>query len=112
MSRPILVTGAHRSGTTWIGKMLALAPGIGYIHEPFSPVTAPGISSAPFDHFFTRVTAENEALYLPGLERTLRFEYGYRRAAAGAAEPRPRPCAPRRTRSRSRARGARTRGRS
>ena len=25
---PILVTGAHRSGTTWVGKMLALAPGV------------------------------------------------------------------------------------
>ncbi|MCL4528960.1 MAG: sulfotransferase [Chloroflexi bacterium] len=22
-SRPILVTGAHRTGTTWVGKMLA-----------------------------------------------------------------------------------------
>jgi len=75
---PILVTGAHRSGTTWIGKMLALAPGIGYIHEPFSPRTAPGISRAPFDNYYTRVTSENEAQYLPGLERTLRFEYGYR----------------------------------
>ena len=59
--------------------MLALAPGIGYIHEPFSPVTSAGISGAPFDHFYTRVTPENEALYLPHLERTLRFEYGYRR---------------------------------
>jgi hypothetical protein len=78
MSRPILVTGAHRTGTTWIGKMLALAPGVGYIHEPFSPLTPVGISSAPFDQFYTRVTAENEALYLPGLERTLRFEYGFR----------------------------------
>ena len=78
MNGPILVTGAHRSGTTWIGKMLALAPGIGYIHEPFSPRTAPGVSSAPFDEYYTRVTRENESLYLPGLERTLRFEYGYR----------------------------------
>ena len=26
--KPILVTGAHRSGTTWVGKMLALAPGV------------------------------------------------------------------------------------
>ena len=78
MSRPILVTGAHRSGTTWIGKMLGLAPGVGYIHEPFSPVTRPGTSSAPFADFYTRVTAENEADYLPGLTRTLRFEYGYR----------------------------------
>lgn len=79
MTRPILVTGAHRSGTTWIGKMLALAPGVGYIHEPFSPVTAAGISGAPFEHFFTRVTAENEAAYLPHLQRTLRFEYGFGR---------------------------------
>ncbi len=59
--RPILVTGAHRSGTTWIGKMLALAPGVGYVHEPFSPLTAPGISGAPFDRFFAYVTAENAA---------------------------------------------------
>ena len=91
MKPPILVTGAHRSGTTWIGKMLALAPGIGYIHEPFSPVTAPGISSAPFTDYYTRVDSTNEALYLPGLERTLRFDYGYRaqlpavRSPAGAA---------------------------
>ena len=77
-ARPILVTGAHRSGTTWVGKMLALAPGVAYIHEPFSPATAPGISSAPFDVYFTRITAENEARYLPQLERTLAFRYATR----------------------------------
>jgi hypothetical protein len=76
---PILVTGAHRSGTTWVGKMLALAPGTGYVHEPFSPVTDPGISGAPFDHFFTYVTAANAARYEPGLERTLAFDYDLRR---------------------------------
>ena len=32
---PILVTGAHRSGTTFVGKMLALPLNIGYVHEPF-----------------------------------------------------------------------------
>ena len=31
-----LVTGAHRSGTTWIGKMLAGDPAIGVIHEPLN----------------------------------------------------------------------------
>ena len=87
MNGPILVTGAHRSGTTWIGKMLALAPGVGYIHEPFSPVTAPGISSAPFDIFYTRVSPENEDRYLPGLERTLRFEYGYRAQLLAVRSP-------------------------
>src|SRR5690242_1511734 len=75
--RPILVTGAHRSGSTWVGKMLALAPGIGYIHEPFNPLTPAGMTSAPFDAFFVSVTPENQARYEPGLVRTLRFDYAY-----------------------------------
>ena len=73
--RPILVTGAHRSGTTWVGKMLKLAPGVGYLHEPFNPLTPPGMSSAPFDRFFVSVTPANEARYEAGLARTLRFGY-------------------------------------
>ena len=44
--KPILVTGAHRSGTTWAGKMLVLAPGVAYLHEPFSPHTSNGLSPA------------------------------------------------------------------
>ena len=74
--KPILVTGAHRSGTTWVGKMLALAPGVAYIHEPFNPRTAAGLSPARFDRYFTVVTSENEARYRPGLEQTVRFRYG------------------------------------
>jgi hypothetical protein len=72
---PILVTGAHRSGTTWVGRMLALAPGVSYVHEPFSPRTAAGLSPAGFDRYFTVVTSENEGRYRPGLERTLQFRY-------------------------------------
>jgi hypothetical protein len=75
-AKPILVTGAHRSGTTWVGKMLALAPGVAYIHEPFNPRTARGLSPAGFDRYFTVVTSENEARYRPGLEQTIRFRYG------------------------------------
>jgi hypothetical protein len=73
---PILVTGAHRSGTTWVGRMLALAPGVQYVHEPFNPRTAAGLSPARFDRYFTVVTRENEARYRPGLEQTIRFRYG------------------------------------
>jgi len=69
--RPILVTGAHRSGTTWVGKMLALAPGVGYVHEPFNP----RFSAGAFERYFTVVTAENEARYAPELERALSFRY-------------------------------------
>jgi Sulfotransferase family len=68
---PILVTGAHRSGTTWVGKMLALAPGVGYVHEPFNP----RFSAGRFDRYFTVVTRENEARYAPELERALTFRY-------------------------------------
>lgn len=37
-SRPILVTGTHRSGTTWVGEMLSLDRSVHYIHEPFAPM--------------------------------------------------------------------------
>ena len=58
--------------------MLAVAPGVAYIHEPFSPETRPGVNGAPFERYFTRVTAENESRYLPHLERTLAFRYDTR----------------------------------
>ncbi|MHA7865478.1 sulfotransferase [Flagellimonas marinaquae] len=32
----ILVTGSHRSGSTWVGQVLAKASGTRYIHEPFN----------------------------------------------------------------------------
>ena len=41
-ARPILVTGAHRSGTTWVGRMLAQAPNVLYIREPFNVTDPPG----------------------------------------------------------------------
>ena len=55
--------------------MLALAPGVSYIHEPFNPRTPAGLSPARFDRYFTVITQENEERYLPGLERTLAFRY-------------------------------------
>jgi hypothetical protein len=73
--KPILVTGAHRSGTTWVGKMLAVAPGVAYIHEPFSPRTPKGLSPAGFERYFTVVTRENESRYRSGLERSLALRY-------------------------------------
>lgn len=36
MDNFILVTGAHRSGTTWIGKMIDQSKRVFYIHEPFN----------------------------------------------------------------------------
>ena len=85
---PILVTGAHRSGTTWVGRMLALAPGVAYVHEPFNPRTPRGRSPACFERYFTVVSAENEGRYAEGLERTLRFRYGWREQLRALHRPR------------------------
>jgi hypothetical protein len=68
--------------------MLALAPCVGYIHEPFSPRTPAGISPAPFERYFTVVTSENEDRYLPGLERTLDFRYDVGAQLRAARGPR------------------------
>ncbi len=35
-NRPILVTGAQRSGTTWVGRTVAQHRGVRYVHEPFN----------------------------------------------------------------------------
>ncbi len=63
---PILVTGAHRTGTTWVGKMLAAGPGTAYISEPLNVLHRPGVLSAPVQHWYTYICSENEAQYLPG----------------------------------------------
>lgn len=86
--RPILVTGAPRSGTTWVGQMLARAPGVGYIHEPFNLTTDAGIAGRPFTHFFQYVTPETEDRYVAHLERTLRFSYDLRRQLPTVRSPR------------------------
>ena len=73
--KPILVTGSHRSGTTWVGKMLAATPSVGYIHEPFNLTHRPGICSAQFPYWFTYINEENESPYLLPLKKTLEFRF-------------------------------------
>lgn len=50
MKKPILVTGSHRSGSTWVGEVIAKSAEVDYIHEPFNL----GIKryDQPFDHWF------------------------------------------------------------
>ena len=72
---PILVTGAHRSGTTWIGKMLAASQNVAYISEPLNLWHRPGVMSAPVDHWYTYICPENETAFLPALQDTLAYRY-------------------------------------
>jgi hypothetical protein len=73
--RPILVTGAHRSGTTWVGKMLSTEDGVAYISEPLNVLHRCGVFRAPVKHWYTYITAENEAEYLPAFHELLDYDY-------------------------------------
>jgi len=70
-----LVTGAHRSGTTWVGKMLAAGGQAAYISEPLNVLHRPGVYAAPIHHWYTYICAENEADFLPALSQTLAYRY-------------------------------------
>jgi hypothetical protein len=72
---PILVTGAHRSGTTWIGKMLAVSGDIIYISEPLNVHHRPGVLQAPTKYWYTYISEENQSSFLPAFQDTIRFRY-------------------------------------
>lgn len=55
--------------------MLAAAPQIGYIKEPFHLQHRPGVCAARFERWFTYVTDENAGAYEAALARTLTFDY-------------------------------------
>jgi hypothetical protein len=79
---PILVTGAHRSGTTWVGKMLAATRQTAYISEPLNVLHRPAVFAAPISHWYTYIHTGNEAQYLPAYRKLLRLEYGLGRELA------------------------------
>ena len=72
---PILVTGAHRTGTTWVGKMLASSGEAAYISEPLNIWHRPGVLISPTRYWYTYLCQENEDEYLPGLLQTVKFRY-------------------------------------
>ncbi|HAV78194.1 MAG TPA: sulfotransferase family protein [Anaerolineae bacterium] len=75
IAHPILVTGAHRSGTTWAGKMLAADLQTGYISEPLNPFHRPGIFRAEVAHWYQYICKDNEGLFIDALRETLEFDY-------------------------------------
>lgn len=76
-SNPILVTGSHRSGSTWTGRIISAAPHVGYIHEPFNIGINTGVNPKPLDYWFRYISAENEEDYYPALNRVLHYEYPF-----------------------------------
>ncbi len=72
---PILITGAHRTGTTWVGKMLAASGESAYISEPLNIWHRPGVYSVPTTRWYTYICTENEGPYLDGFRQTFGFCY-------------------------------------
>lgn len=74
---PVLVTGAHRTGTTWVGKMLAASSTLTYISEPLNILHRPGVMRAQTLHWYMYICEENEAEYLDALKETLSYRYHF-----------------------------------
>ncbi|HEX2027137.1 MAG TPA: sulfotransferase [Nitriliruptorales bacterium] len=68
-TRPVLVTGTHRSGSTWIGGMLALSPRVHYVHEPFNPLHRRSWLRTPPHHRFFHQPPDRPGLYAEDLSR-------------------------------------------
>jgi hypothetical protein len=75
MNQPILVTGAHRSGTTWVGKMLSADRSTAYISEPLNVLHRRGVYRADVKHWYEYITEENEEKYLPAFRELFNFRY-------------------------------------
>jgi hypothetical protein len=75
MNQPILVTGAHRSGTTWVGRMLSADRGTAYISEPLNVTHRRGVYGAEVEHWYQYITEENEENYLPAFQQLFNFRY-------------------------------------
>lgn len=72
---PILVTGAHRTGTTWVGKMLAAGGQAAYISEPLNVWHRPGVMGAAVRHWYQYIDESNQEHFLPALRQTLAYKY-------------------------------------
>jgi len=73
--RPLLVTGAHRSGTTWVGRMLGADSQIAFISEPLNVLHRPGVLRAKVNHWYQYICGANENDFLPAFEELLDFRY-------------------------------------
>ncbi len=72
---PILVTGTHRSGTSWVGKMLAADALTAYISEPLNILHRPGVFHTGVKHWYQYICEDNEHEFLPAFEELLEFDY-------------------------------------
>jgi len=76
MKSPILVTGSHRSGTTWVGRMLCASGEACYVHELFN-VGLPGPRWMPksFPYWFFYIPVGHDTIYQSDLQKVMELRY-------------------------------------
>lgn len=72
---PLLVTGTHRSGTTWVGKMLAADSSTAYISEPLNVLHRPGVFHTKVTRWYQYICEDNQQEYLNSFKELLEFDY-------------------------------------
>ncbi|HBL10845.1 MAG TPA: hypothetical protein DD379_05465 [Cyanobacteria bacterium UBA11162] len=75
--KPILITGFHRSGTTWVGKMLAASPSVRFVAEPFNLNHSQCLCGHQFKYWFQYISSENESHFYTHLKHTLDLSYNF-----------------------------------
>ena len=79
--KDVFVTGAHRSGSSWIGKMLALGENICLRDEEIFHRYWE-LAKAPFEKMHAYICQENEHHYLPYVNRMVNNRFHLARAMA------------------------------
>ncbi len=59
MKKHILISGSHRSGSTWAGNVLAQASNVRYVHEPFN-IGIPR-SNSPLRYWFEYISKKHKS---------------------------------------------------
>ena len=65
----------HRSGTTWVGKMIAASSELAYISEPLNVLHRPGVMRVPTPYWYTYINQHNEQDFLAAFQETINFKY-------------------------------------
>lgn len=67
----VLVTGAPRSGTTWVGRIIARAPAVHFVHEPFNITGHPCCCGVRLKYWFHYLSQTNTHEYKEHLRHTI-----------------------------------------
>jgi len=75
--KPILVTGTHRSGSTWFGSIISLSNKVSYVHEPFNKDNICVDCGLKNNFWFEYVTKYNEKKYKKHINHIIEFKFDH-----------------------------------